>query len=358
MANGLSAKLLFAGLTLSCLAMPAAARADEAEGASRGTASGSPRNRIQARPAAATSGKAPAEQRTLTHAGKTRTAIVHVPKRARDEKTNEPLPLMIVLHGFLADGEMTRILSGFNGVADRHHFIVAYPDGLGRMWRFWEGTGHVPALQAQVGKQIGAVDDPGFLLHLVDDLVAEKLVDPRRVYMTGISNGGFMTNRMAWEYGDRIAAIAPVAGTIPSLMLPDIKPVRPMPTLIAHGTEDRIVDYAGSDKFGIAGKFISAPQLAEWWATKNRCLPEETKTLPDKTNDGTIVREHRFAAAAKEGPASAEVRLYEIEGGGHTWPGGSFQPRVMLGETCHDWSASEAIWEFCSRYSLPEIKKP
>jgi len=357
MANGLSARFrrLVTGIALwTLLAVGLPLAAEDATGKPQGRADGASRDRIPARPiaTAASSKKGPAEQRTLKHAGKTRTAIVHVPPRLQGAPSEKPLPLMIVLHGFLADGEMTRILTGFNGIADRHRFIVAYPDGLGRMWRFWEGTGHPPAVQ--MTKQVGSVDDPGFLLHLIDDLVAEKLVDPRRVYMTGISNGGFMANRMAWQYADRIAAIAPVAGTIPSLMLPDAKPSRPMPTLIAHGTADQIVDYAGSDKFGLAGKFISAPELAEWWAARNRCRPEETKPLPDKANDGTTVREHRYPAV-RDG---AEVVLYEIDGGGHTWPGGAFQPRVMLGETCRDWSASEAIWEFCSRYALPENKKP
>ena len=61
----------------------------------------------------------------------------------------------------------------------------------------------------------------------------------------------------------------------------------------------------------------------------------------------------RRPAAAEDG---AEVVLYEIQGGGHTWPGGALQPEVMLGKTCRDWNASEAIWQFCSRYEAPAKK--
>lgn len=290
-------------------------------------------------------GAATAEQRKLTHAGKERTAIVHVPAGIRGMAEEKPRPLMIVLHGLLADGDMTRIVTGFDAVADRHQFIVAYPDGLGRMWRFWEGTGRAPEML-----RLEHVDDPGFLLHLIDDLVKEKLVDPRRVYLTGISNGGFMTNRMAWQYADRFAAIAPVAGTIPNLMLGDARPSRAVPTLIVHGSEDQVVEFAGSQKFGVIGKFIGARELEAWWAKSNRCGPVETTSLPDKARDGTTVKMSRHPAAPKEG---AEVVFYEIQGGGHTWPGGLLQPEVMLGKTCRDWNASEAIWEFCSKHEAP-----
>ena len=332
-------------LALSCLNAGAM-------GEDRPTAAPKPstRDRTGARPTERASRPNPGtpEQRKLIHAGKERTAIVHVPSRPKGSDEEKPRPLMIVLHGFLADGDMTRVLTGFNAIADREQFIVAYPDGLGRMWRFWEGTG-----RAKEMARLEHVDDPGFLLHLIDDLVSEKLVDPRRVYLTGISNGGFMTNRMAWQYADRFAAIAPVAGTIPNLMLDEAKPSRAVPTLIVHGTDDQVVEFAGSQKFGPVGKFIGARELEEWWSKSNRCGPVETTSLPDRARDGTTVNVSRHPATAKDG---AEVVCYEIQGGGHTWPGGSLQPEVMLGKTCRDWNASEAIWQFCSRYEAPAKK--
>ena len=278
---------------------------------------------------------------SLTHAGLERVAILHLPSAPEPAK---PRPLVIVLHGLMTTAAMTQAMTRFDQVADEHDFLVVYPDGVGKMWRFWEGTGRKPP-----NRDLEVVDDPGYLLHLVDTLAEEKLIDRRRVYMTGFSNGGFMANRMAWEYGDRIAAIASVAGSIPNQLL-DAKPIRPVPTLLIHGTEDAIVDFGGSQKFGRGTQFVGARDVAKWWAGKNHCGSPEATLLPNTCDDGTLVRQVRYPAGASGG----EVCLLEITGGGHTWPGKVILPKAIVGTTCQDFSASEAIWEFCSKQALPE----
>lgn len=280
---------------------------------------------------------------SLTHAGLERVAILHLPS---PPEAARPRPLVIVLHGLMTTAAMTQAMTRFDQVADEHDFLVVYPDGVSKMWRFWEGTGRKPP-----NRDLEVVDDPGYLLHLVDSLAEEKLIDRRRVYLTGFSNGGFMANRMAWEYGDRFAAIASVAGSIPNLLL-DAKPVRPVPTLLIHGTEDAIVEFGGSQKFGRGTQFVGARDVAKWWAGKNHCAAAETTLLPNPCDDGTLVRQIRYPAGAGGG----EVCLLEITGGGHTWPGKVILPKAIVGTTCQDISASEVIWEFCSKQALPGEK--
>lgn len=279
---------------------------------------------------------------SFTHAGLERVAILHLPS---PPVAARPRPLVIVLHGLMTTAAMTQAMTRFDQVADEHDFLVVYPDGVGKMWRFWEGTGRKPP-----NRDLEVVDDPGYLLHLVDHLAEEKLIDRRRVYLTGFSNGGFMANRMAWEYGDRFAAIASVAGSIPNLLL-DAKPVRPVPTLLIHGTEDAIVDFGGSQKFGRGTQFVGARDVAKWWAGKNHCGTAEATLLPNTCDDGTLVRQVRYPAGA----AGGEVCLLEITGGGHTWPGKVILPQAIVGTTCQDISASQVIWEFCSKQTLPEL---
>lgn len=291
--------------------------------------------------------------RTLEHGGTKRSYRLHLPAKREEGK---PLPLVIVLHGFAADGLITELLTGFSKLADKQGFAVAYPNGADRMWRFWEGAGAGPIKKLPRSR----ADDVGFLGALIDQLVKDGVADPRRVYVCGISNGAYMTNRLACDLGDRIAAIGLVAGTmikgtttkgtVAKAMSERQKPKRPMPVIYFHGTADTIVGIDGKDAFTRNGFSLSADEMAAWWARHNGCAEmPKVETLPDKADDGTTVERRTFAA----GKAGAPVVYYKIEGGGHTWPGGSFQPEFLLGKTCRDVDASAAMWEIFSQHALP-----
>jgi len=281
-------------------------------------------------------------ERTIQHADRERTFLLHVPAELPAAK---PAPLVIALHGLSMDGESMEALTGFSELADKQGFLVAYPDGLGRMWRFWERH----ELGLQVRRETGYVDDVGFIAAVIDALVAEQLVDSQRVYVTGLSNGAYMSNRLAISLSDRIAAIAPVAGTM-SPALADLRPSRPMPVLYIHGTDDHIVGFDGADGFTRRKASLSAAELVEWWADHNGCAPADpAKALSDAADDGCVVKQ--CVHTCEKG---APVVFYAVEQGGHTWPDGSFQPERLLGPVCRDFNASAAIWEFCSQYVLPE----
>lgn len=285
------------------------------------------------------------ETRTLEHAGQQRSYRLHTPP---DDQPGTPVPLMIVLHGLLGDGAMMEPFTRMNEVADREGFVVAYPDGLNRMWRFWEHD-----VTPESPLKTGEIDDVGFIAAIIDVLVQEKTVDARRVYVTGLSNGGYMSNRLACSLSHKIAAIAPVAGTMVPLLNKGA-PERAVPVVYFHGTADRIVGYDGVDQITKGKASLSAEQLCQWWAETNQCLePLPIEDLPDTVADSTLVKKHVFPAGA----GGAPVVFYEITGGGHTWPGGGPQPEQWIGRVCRDISASELIWEFCSQYSLPEAKE-
>ena len=248
------------------------------------------------------------------------------------EKT-KPAPLLMVLHGSAGSGEdmMTVTRRGFERLADKEKFVVVYPDALERRWN----------------DQGGTVDDVGFLLAIVDKLVADGLVDKNRIYVAGISNGGMMAQRLACEQADRIAGIATVAGGLPEPLQATCKPARALPVLVIHGTEDPIVPWSGGAVAGFEdfGKVLSARETAKFWAANNRCGDGGVIAAePDRDpKDGTRVKMEVFASC----PAGAAVKLAAVEGGGHTWPGGyQYLPERFIGRTSQDVDANMLIWDF------------
>ena len=248
------------------------------------------------------------------------------------EKT-KPAPLLMVLHGSAGSGEdmMTVTRRGFERLADKEKFVVVYPDALERRWN----------------DQGGTVDDVGFLLAIVDKLVADGLVDKSRVYVAGISNGGMMAQRLACEQADRIAGIATVAGGMPTGLTGTCKPARALPVLVIHGTEDPIVPWSGGAVAGFEdfGKVLSARETAKFWAANNRCGDGGVIAAePDRDpKDGTRVKMEVFASC----PVGAAVKLAAVEGGGHTWPGGyQYLPERFIGRTSQDVDANMLIWDF------------
>jgi polyhydroxybutyrate depolymerase len=281
-------------------------------------------------------------ERTLEHADHERTYLLHLPAGLHD---GEAVPLVIALHGLTMDGPSMETITGLSDVADEKGFAVAYPNGLGRMWRFWERH----ELGQRVRREAGYVDDVGFIGALIDVLVANGTVDARRVYATGLSNGAYMSNRLAVSMSDRIAAIAPVAGTM-SQALAELKPPRAMPVLYIHGTDDRIIGFDGVDGFTQRKSSLDAKELVAWWCDQNGCrkvVPGEA--LEDAADDGC-----RVVRSVYKNDAGPPVVFYEVNQGGHTWPDGRFQPERLLGPVCRDFNASAVMWEFFSQYSLPE----
>jgi polyhydroxybutyrate depolymerase len=258
---------------------------------------------------------------------------LHVPPNG-----SGPRPLVLALHGAASNGKQTEALTGLTSLADQKNFVVAYPDGENRIWRYWNvGEGR---------------KDFQFISDLMDALVKAGAADPRRIYLTGISNGAYFSHALAIEYGDRVAAIAPVAGTILRPVSRLARPKRAVPVCAWHGTDDAVVGYDGSDFISRREMSLSAEDSVKWWAEKNGGAKEpKIEPLENKSaDDGTTVERWTFA-----GPAP--VVFYKILGGGHTWPGMPAGGEKLLGKVCRDVNASDVIWEFFSNHPLPEKSK-
>ena len=161
---------------------------------------------------------------SLTSGQVTRSAVLHVPPTVAGHR----LPLLIALHGFGGNGAAFERDTGFSAIADRDDFAVLYPSALGAQW----------AIAAGHERDVDFVAD---LLDRVEQLIC---VDPRRIYATGVSNGGGMAARLGCDLSSRIAAIAPIAGGYRSLGA--CNPQRPVSLLEIHGTDDGSTPYEGS----------------------------------------------------------------------------------------------------------------
>jgi polyhydroxybutyrate depolymerase len=280
---------------------------------------------------------------SILSGGLQRTYNIHI--GSSYDKTR-PTPLLIVLHGGGGTGQGMTKLANFNAIADRENFIIVYPDGFENHWNDGRGV--------QWQAQIENVDDVGFISALIDHLSDELNIDAKRVYVTGISNGGMMSHRLGCELSQKITAIAPVASNIPVNMASIWAPSRPVSVLIINGTEDPLVPWAGGEirlgrnTFGIV---LSVSDTVKFWVGKDQCSPSPTITqLSDKDpSDGTTVRKEVYGGCEN----GAEVVLYAVEGGGHTWPGGlQYLPESIIGRTSRDFDASEVIWQFFKEHPI------
>lgn len=278
--------------------------------------------------------------RTLLVDGNERSFLVHVPPKY-DPTT--PTPVVLAFHGGGANPSNMVVFSGLDEKADRAGFIVVYPEGTGRLERrltFNAGNccGHAASQ---------AVDDVAFTRHVLDDLETVANVDRRRVFATGMSNGAMMAYRLAAELSDRIAAIAPVAGTMGTK---ECHPGRSVSVMHFHGDADEFAPLAGGQGRGPSGTdFYSVDHSISAWVEANGCAKTPVTTrLPDPEKDGTAVRQMRYGS----GKDGAEVVLVVIEGGGHTWPGR--EPRMrLLGVSTRDISANDMMWDFFQRHPMP-----
>ena len=232
--------------------------------------------------------------------------------------------------------------SGLNKKSDDVGFIVVYPSGTGRLEKILTFNGGNCCGYAMNNK----IDDVEFTRKLLDDLAKSANIDPKRVFATGMSNGGIMSYLLASELSDRIAAIAPVGGPMGT---ESCKPKRPVSVMHFHGTDDRHAPFKGGKGKGPSGTdFYSVEHSIQAWVKANGCEKEPVVTkLPDTAKDGTRITRKTYGS----GKNGAEVVLIVIEGGGHTWPGQ--EPRLKaLGKSTKNISANDLMWEFFEKHPM------
>jgi polyhydroxybutyrate depolymerase len=260
----------------------------------------------------------------------------------RPAELSPPLPTVVLLHGGGGSARQIRRYTRFDRLVTRAGFLAVYPNAVAGHWN----DGRKSADFSE--KHPVEVDDVGFILSIVDDLVVRGLADPGRVFVIGISNGGMMTLRLACERPERLAGIAVVSANLPlGLPCPAIGEHAALPSLFVHGTEDRLVPAAGG---AVAprgrkdrGRVLSVDDTLNLWQRRNGCSGSTRLRLPERdVDDGTRVTQVDYHCAG------APLRHLVVEGGGHGWPGGRdwLLLRWIMGKTSREFEAGEAAWRF------------
>lgn len=251
---------------------------------------------------------------------------------------SQAVPLVLNLHGHTSNAFEQEVYGSFRAIADTANFIVVHPEGTldNSQSQFWNSFG-----------ASGGPDDVSFLSALIDSIASEYNIDMNCVYSTGMSNGGFMSYKLACELGHRIAAIASVTGTMVQAEVNACDPVHPTPVMHVHGTADPTVPYLGS----VPQTMLSVQSVVDYWALFNNCNMTPTETaVPDiNLTDGCTTDHFVYGG----GDLGTSVELYRVNGGQHTWPGSP--TFITIGVTSQDFSASVEIWRFFRQYKLNEL---
>jgi polyhydroxybutyrate depolymerase len=283
--------------------------------------------------------------RWLEFGGRERYYLVHVPPQY---KQGVPTPVVLALHGGGGNPDVIRFETGLDNTSNLNGFIVVYPAATSPVFTdrllFWN-AGATPKNRRQ-----RSVDDVAFIAAVLDDLAEYFSIDPQRVYATGLSNGAHMCYLLAARLSDRIAAIAPVAGQRAVGQYAPVPP-RPVPVVHFHGRQDTWMPFAGGesnpDRSGFE-QFAIAPVMEAIgsWVAHNGCPvePQESRVGQARCLSYTPCRDH------------ADVVLWVLENGGHTWPGGRVtktEQRGGVGRINTDISASNEIWKFFQDHPKP-----
>ena len=301
---------------------------------------------------------------TLTFDGMHRDYRLHVPPAAASGK---PLPLVLNLHGATQNAQLEEITSDMDPNADMNGYLVAYPDGT-RISKVL--TPDPVAKNAQYGWNAGMccglpvskhINDVGFLLKVIANIATKTPVDLRRVYMTGISNGGMMAYAMAAEASGHVAAISSVSGQVE---IPVIHPSRAVPTMEFHSVNDPIAKFDGTPSANPLDR-LSVMQGIDQWVRADGCAKKPTTGAVIVGAAGSIsAGETATPITYMHCRSGAEVALWRFTGSGHVWPGSSLNmgPKknwilAGVGRGIILVNADETMWQFFEKYSLPSVPK-
>lgn len=253
--------------------------------------------------------------------------------------------VVFALHGGKGTAERLQSYLALNAVADREGFIVVYPQGENGRWndgRTAENGG---------GSGLSTADDPSFLNGLADALVAQGVADPKRLYIMGISNGGFMSLALACSGESRFAAFGGVIASLPRTASEGCRPQLPLRAVMINGTQDKLIRFDGSTgRFGIRGN-LPPQEAAARLAELAGCAGSADAQLPDvDPADGTRVSKRVWSGCQ---PGSA-VAFYMVTGGGHQPPAtaktaSSRLLNAILGASSRDIDTAETVWDFFKR---------
>jgi polyhydroxybutyrate depolymerase len=241
---------------------------------------------------------------------------------------------VFVLHG--GGGDVQKIIdtSEMSAEANTHGFLAVYPDGGGDQWN--DGRENVDPNK----------DDIGFIDAVAQDLAVRMGMDLSRVALCGASNGGLMTQRIAYQFPDMFRAYASVVANV-AAGVAATPPVAAVPMMMFNGTADRLMPWAGgeipggNDGANGGGTVTSTMAAVEAWAAANQTTRVAETLLPNLAPlDGCRVYRRVYTGGLKP------LTLYRVEGGGHTWPGSDEATSFIAGRCTMDINATRLMVDF------------
>lgn len=233
-------------------------------------------------------------------------------------------PILFVLHGYTSRALWIMNYSGFQSIADEFGFLVIYPQGTllpSSGQTHWNVGGWTTS---------STTDDVSFINSLINFIDDEYSIDPKRIYSTGMSNGGYMSYKLACDLSSKIAAVVSVTGSMTIQTIDGCNPSHPTSVAQIHGLQDSVVSYYGN----VWSKPIE--EVMEYWANYNNCSNESNSSEITGSNGGGT---HDVYSECDN---QASVELFLMNNMGHDWPN----------LNNHDIQASTTIWDFLSKYDI------
>ncbi|MDN2671300.1 alpha/beta hydrolase-fold protein [Janthinobacterium sp. SUN026] len=256
--------------------------------------------------------------------------IVYTPA-AYQSQPQKTFPVVFNFHGGGMSMAEQMLYTQMNKTAERHQFIVVYPQGIKQDWNVGFGMDY-----------LAGTDDVGFTQAMLSKLKQDYRIDEQRVYATGLSRGGFFALRLAAELPQQFAAAASVGAPMPEPVRQHHKKTGKVGMLLIQGTADKVVLFEGK-----AASYLSAEDTFDYWRQHNGIegARPQPRLLPGPAGDATQV------SWLEQGAAGASVALITVKEGGHTWPGAdAFNVGLPIGKTTRAIDANEVMWEFFSRH--------
>ena len=281
---------------------------------------------------ACTSIPALAQVSSLVHKDEKRRYIVYTPA-AYQSQPQQTFPVVFNFHGGGMSMAEQMLYTQMNKAAERHRFIVVYPQGIKYDWNVGFGMDY-----------LAGTDDVGFTRAMLSKFQQDYRIDDKRVYATGLSRGGFFALRLAAELPQQFAAVASVGAPMPEPVRQHHQQKDKVGMLLIQGTADKVVLFEGK-----AASYLSADDTFAYWRRHNGidgAMPQP-RLLPGPAGDATQVTWLEQGSGA----GGAKVVLLTVKDGGHTWPGAdAFNVGLPIGKTTRAIDANEVMWEFFSQH--------
>lgn len=286
---------------------------------------------------------------SITSGGNTRTYTYYVPTMYNN--LTDTVPLIINIHGYTGSSNLQEVAHDFRKIADTANFIILQPQAKGNPG--FENFNNNPTSWDVWNTVSSGAEDRNFIMQALDSMEANFNIDTNRVYVTGFSQGGYMSYILSTIHSNRITAMASVAGVMSTEYYNTCYPVHPLPIMHIHGTNDALVAYNGNTNA------LPAETVIGHWIQFNQCdsVPEVNAFLPDIADSATVDQSKVVHYVFSGGCKGVKVEFYKILNGGHQVPSAENPPATQygIGTQNKDFTAAREAWRFFRQYRLDSL---